>query len=182
MLIYWLDEKEITYTECARRYRQHFAGETSTDDTIRKRHQSALVKLAKRYGLRPADELEDPGKVILRRGQQAGRKYKTIGGSVVYGASAGAELAGTVRQCKHLEPTAERGFLQACICVWKDTSNVSYEDIRERLARDYSYYIGTNTVQKLYYSERKRVYDAEDDTDSRVVGEKESEAPEGPDL
>jgi hypothetical protein len=87
-----------------------------------------------------------------------------IGGKVVYGATAHPDLAGTIRPtARSEEPTASRGFLKACICVWKDTSNVSFQGIRDRLADEYKWQLGVNTVQKLYYAERMRVYDAYDD-------------------
>ncbi|KAH6637550.1 hypothetical protein C7974DRAFT_389726 [Boeremia exigua] len=158
MLVYWLDEKELTYTESARRYRAMFPGETTTDDTVRKIHHLALLKLARKYGFKHEDEIEEPSRSVLRRGQQAGHKYNTIGGKAVYAAGAGPEIAGTVRRKRISEPTAHRGFLKACICVWKDTSDVSFEQIQHRLAKEYSWHIGVNTVQKLYYSERGRVY------------------------
>ncbi|KAJ4984078.1 hypothetical protein SVAN01_10434 [Stagonosporopsis vannaccii] len=163
MLLYWLDEKELTYTECARRFRTMFSGETATDDTIRKKHHAALIKLVRKYGMKPEDEIEEPSKSVVRRGQQAGHKYNTIGGKVIYSAGASPDVAGTSRRKRIGEPTANRGFLKACICVWKDTSDVSFSEIQQRLARDYSWHIGTNTVQKLYYQERGRVYDTYDD-------------------
>lgn len=162
MLLYWLDEKALTYTESARRFRAMFPGETATDDTVRKKHHAALIRLAKKYGLKPEGEIEEPGKSVARRGQQAGHKYNTIGGKVVYAAGAGPDVAGTVRQKRISEPTADRGMLKAYICVWKDTSDVSFEEIQQRLANEYGWNIGANTVQKLYYKERARVYDTYD--------------------
>lgn len=164
MLLYWLDEKGSTYTETARRFRLKFPSETGNDDTVRKKHQSALIKLANRHGLKQEDKIAVLDKKILRRGQQAGRKYTKIGGRVVYGATAHPDLAGTVRPtARNAVPSASRGFLKACICVWKDTSNVSFQGIRDRLADDYNWHLGANTVQKLYYAERMRVYDAHED-------------------
>jgi hypothetical protein len=164
MLLYWLDEEGLTYTETARRFRRKFPSETGNDDTVRKKHQSALIMLANKYGLKPEDEIAVLNKKVLRRGQQAGRKYMKIGGKVVYGATAHPDLAGTIRPtARSGEPTASRGFLKACICVWKDTSNVSFQGIRDRLTDEYKWQLGVNTVQKLYYAERMRVYDAYDD-------------------
>jgi hypothetical protein len=164
MLLYWLDEKGSTYTETARRFRLKFPSETGNDDTVRKRHQSALIKLANKYGLKQDDQISVLDKKVLRRGQQAGRKYAKIGGKVVYGATAHPDLAGTIRPtARNAPPSASRGFLKACICVWKDTSNVSFQGIRDRLADEYKWHLGANTVQKLYYSERMRVYDAHGD-------------------
>nr|GFD50240.1 hypothetical protein [Tanacetum cinerariifolium] len=80
-------------------------------------------------------------------------------------AAAGHDVAGTVRRRRvRIEPTQHKGFLKACICVWKDTANVSFEQIRQRLKEEYSWNIGTNTVQKLYYSERARVYDTHNES------------------
>ena len=176
MLMYWLDEKELTYSESARLYRQKFIGETDTDDTIRKKHHLTLIKLARRHGLRPEGELEEPGKNVLRRGKQTGHKYNTIGGRVVYaaGAGPGPDITGTARRKRVSEPSEHRGFLKACICVWKDTSEVGFEQIQQRLAAEYNWHVGVNTVQKLYYSERPRVYDTYRDTRNDVE--------EGPDI
>ena len=175
MLLYWLDEKELTYTECARRFRTKFSGETATNDTIRHRHHSALIKLARKYGLKPENELEEPSKSVTRRGQQAGHRYNTIGKKIVYYAGANPDIAATSRGKKVSEPTADREFLKACICVWKDTSDVSFTEIQQRLAREYSWDIGANTVQKLYYQERGRVYNTYDDKSNGAKDERGTE-------
>lgn len=175
MLLYWLDEKELTYTECARRFRIKFSGETATNDTIRHRHHSALVKLARKYGLKPENELEEPGKSVTRRGQQAGHRYNTIGNKVVYYGGADPDVAGTSRGKKVSEPRADREFLKACICVWKDTSDVSFTEIQQRLVREYSWDIGANTVQKLYYQERGRVYNTYNDKSNGAKDERGTE-------
>ncbi|KAF2630130.1 hypothetical protein BU25DRAFT_306413, partial [Macroventuria anomochaeta] len=159
MLMYWLDEKELTYSESARLYRLKFPGETGTDDTVRKKHYNTLIRLARRHGLRPEEDLGEPGKNVLRRGKQAGHKYNTIGGRVVYAAGGDPLVDGAARRKRVSEPLAHRGFLKACICVWKDTSDVSFEQIQQRLAEEYNWIMRANTVQKLYYSERARVYD-----------------------
>ncbi|KAJ4384749.1 hypothetical protein N0V86_000351 [Didymella sp. IMI 355093] len=161
MLIWWCDDLEFAYSETVRRYRLKFPDErTITEDTVRKRYMLFLEKLARKYGLKPEDELEEPGGRVAIRGKQLGHKYNTINGVHVYSAAAGHDVAGTVRRRRAgNEPTQHRGFLKACICVWRDTSNVSFEEIKQRLQKDYGWNIGENTVKKLYYSERARVYD-----------------------
>lgn len=183
MLLYWLDEIGSTYTETARRFRLKFPSETGNDDTVRKRHQSALIKLANKYGLKQEDEIPSVlDKKVLRRGQQAGRKYTKIGGKVVYGATAHPDLAGTIRPtARNAAPSASRGFLKACICVWKDTSNVSFQGIRDRLADEYQWHLGVNTVQKLYYAERMRVYDAHEEHTHEDDAHEEGETDVGED-
>ncbi|KAF1929138.1 uncharacterized protein M421DRAFT_37718, partial [Didymella exigua CBS 183.55] len=164
MLIWYCDDLELSYSETVRRYRLKFPDERSiTEDTVRKRHILFIEKLARRFGLKPEDEIEEPGGRVAIRGKQIGHKYNTINGVRVYAAAAGHDVAGTVRRRRTgNEPTTHRGFLKACICVWKDTSNVSNEEIKQRLQKDYGWNIGANTVNKLYYSERARVYDTYD--------------------
>lgn len=161
MLIWLCDDLELSYSETVRRYRLKFPDEKSiTEDAVRKRHILFLEKLARRYGLKPEHELDEPGRRVAIRGRQIGHKYNTINGVHVYAASAGHDVAGTVRRRRTSDQlTMHRGFLKACICVWKDTSNASIEEIKQRLQNDYGWNIGVNTVNKLYYSERARVYD-----------------------
>ena len=163
-VIYWLDEEELTYSETSRLYQLKFPGESGNDDTIRKKHVVTLVRLANKYGLKPEDELAPPGKHVLRRGQQAGHKYNTIGGKVVYGDPSTFHEDARVRPKRMAEPLASRGFLKACICVWKDTQDMSFDEIQQRLENKYGWKLRTNTVQNLYYKERPRVYDMYEDT------------------
>lgn len=160
MLIWWCDDLELSYSETMRRYRLKFPGDRPiTEDTIRKRHILYVEKLARRHGLKPQDELEEPGGWVRRRGKQAGHKYNTINGVRVYSTAAGPDVAGTIKRRRvNGEPTQHRGMLKACICVWKDTSGVSFEQIKQRLEHEYNWNIGVNTVQKMYYAERARVY------------------------
>lgn len=162
MLIYWLDEQELTYSEAARLYRLKFRGETASDDTLRKKHIDTLQSLAMKYGLRPEDDVEKPGKKVLRRGQQSGRRYSSIGSRNFDTTAATPQVNGDSSTQVHLkrvtQPSASRGFLTACICVWKDTMDASFDQIQQRLASEFGWELGTNTVQKLYYSERTRVY------------------------
>jgi hypothetical protein len=127
---------------------------------VRKRHILYLEKLARKYGLKPEEEIEEPGGRVAIRGKQIGHKYNTINGVHVYSAAAGHDVAGTVRRRRAgNEPTEHRGFLKACICVWYDTAKASFEEIKLRLLNDYEWNIGVNTVKKHYYAERARVYD-----------------------
>jgi hypothetical protein len=67
--------------------------------------------------------------------------------------------------------------------VWKDSLGVSYDQIQEKLAEDFDWKLSTTTIQKLYYSERGRVYDtdrtviecAESDLDGQTTAEKVAE-------
>lgn len=158
-IIYWLDEEELTYSETTRLFKQMFPGESANDDTVRKKHMKALEHLANKYGLRPEEDLATPGKNVTRRGQQAGHKFTTIGGKAIYGGHADVDYNGRVRAKRTAEPLSTRGFLLACLCVWKDTCDMSFNDIQERFEKKYHWKLGVNTVQKLYYSERARVYD-----------------------
>jgi hypothetical protein len=54
---------------------------------------------------------------------------------------------------------ATRGHRLACIFIWEDSLGVDYTTIEKKLADDYGWTLGTRTIQKLYYQERKRVYD-----------------------
>lgn len=168
MLIWWCDDLELSYSETMRRYRLKFPDErTITEDTIRKRHILYVEKLARRHGLKPQEELEEPGGWVGRRGKQAGHKYNTINGVLVYSAAAGPDVARTIKRRRvNGEPTQHRGVLKACICVWKDTSDVSFEQIKQRLEHEYNWNVGVNTVQKMYYAERARVYDTHNETDA----------------
>jgi hypothetical protein len=160
-LIWLCDDLELAYSETVRRYRVQFPDErTITEDTVRKRHILYLEKLARKYGLKPEEEIEEPGGRVAIRGKQIGHKYNTINGVHVYSAAAGHDVAGTVRRRRAgNEPTEHRGFLKACICVWYDTAKASFEEIKLRLLNDYEWNIGVNTVKKHYYAERARVYD-----------------------
>ncbi|KAF3004822.1 hypothetical protein E8E13_003925 [Curvularia kusanoi] len=158
MLLYWLDIVEMTYHEATRRYHTMFPREKPSEDTIRKKHHVALAKLKRRYGPKPEDQLEQASRVVARRGQATGRRYDKIKGKAVYGPADNADAEGSVQHKKIIEPNADRGFLKACICVWKDTSKTTFDAIAQKLRNDYNWHLNASTVQKLYYSERQRVY------------------------
>lgn len=165
-LIWLCDDLELAYSETLRRYKIQFPDErTLTEDTVRKRHILYLEKLAKKYGLKPEAEIGEPGGRVAIRGKQLGHKYNTINGVHVYSVAAGHDVAGTVRrQRAGNEPTKHRGFLKACICVWYDTAQASFEEIKLRLQNEYEWNIGVNTVKKHYYAQRARVYDTFNET------------------
>ena len=50
---------------------------------------------------------------------------------------------------------------------------MSFNDIQERFEKKYHWKLGVNTVQKLYYSERARVYDTYGDALKDLPIEKE---------
>lgn len=212
MLIYWLDEKEHTYLDAAKLYRERFPGQTSNDDTIRRMHLRSLQRLARKYGVKSDSEIEEPGKKVLRRGRQAGAKYiRAIGPTAAaYAASdaqgdatatnghQGRTMAPSIRPqvnkspemqgClkRTTNPLATRGFQLACIVVWKDSLDVSFEQIQQKLVEEFGWKLGTNTIQKLYYSERGQVYNAlgaidEDDESNMGDTETTKEAVEGDD-
>ncbi|KAF3049235.1 hypothetical protein E8E11_007835 [Didymella keratinophila] len=160
-LIWLCDDLELAYSETVRRYKTQFRDErTVTEDTVRKRHILYLEKLARKYGLKPDEEIEEPGGRVAIRGKQVGHQYNTINGVHVYSAAAGHDVAGKPRRRRTgNEPTKHRGFLKACICVWHDTATASFEEIKLRLENEYGWNIGVNTVQKIFYAERARVYD-----------------------
>lgn len=160
-LIWLSDDLELAYSETLRRYKAQFQDErTITEDTVRKRHILYLEKLARKYGLKPAEEIKKPGGRVATRGKQVGHQYNTVNGVHVYSADAGHDLAGKPRKARAgKEPTKHRGFLKACICVWRDTIGASFEEIKLRLEKDYGWNIGANTVKKHYYDQRGQVYD-----------------------
>ena len=155
------DDLELAYSETVRRYKTQFPDErTITEDTVRKRHILYLEKLARKYGLKPDEEIEEPGGRVAIRGKQVGHQYNTINSVHVYSAAAGHDVAGKPRRRRAgNEPTEHRGFLKACICIWHDTAKASFEEIKLRLGNEYGWNIGANTVQKIFYAERARVYD-----------------------
>lgn len=188
MLLYWLDEQELSYREAFALFNQKFPNETTYYESFRRRHIKTLQRLARKYGLKPASEIELPGPNVLRRGQQAGARYSTIGGSVLEPAAMQAASnnsgehaavdhhSGTTPQLwvqpqanthpkrqghgkKARQPLATRGLLLACIVVWKDIEGVSLEQIQERLAGEFDWKLSINTVKKLYYDQRPRIYD-----------------------
>ncbi|KAF1362453.1 hypothetical protein EJ07DRAFT_107104, partial [Lizonia empirigonia] len=171
MLLYWLDEQELSYREAFALFNQKFLNETTNYESFRRRHIKTLQRLARKYGLKPASEIEQPGPKVLRRRQQAGARYSTIGGRVLETAATqtASNNSGEAAAAEHYSGTTPRLWVQpqanthptrqACIVVWKDVEGVSLEQIQERLADEFDWKLGVNTVKKLYYDERPRVYD-----------------------
>lgn len=70
MLIYWLDDCEMSYAGVWYFYCMCF--DIVSVETLRRRHLRALIRLEQRYGAKPVDQIGPLGPTVLRRGRTKG--------------------------------------------------------------------------------------------------------------
>jgi hypothetical protein len=177
MLIYWVDEQEMTYADANKLFAQKFPVPSDkkpiVEEAIRRRHLRALDKLVKTYGKKTNVDKATIGKAVLRRGRE--RNPKSPGaqatvdqGSAIKGSSS---PTGPVRSKVGLTPNyvknaAERAIQKAAIVVWRDLpvgsegKSMSFKEIRDKLDDEYDWSLGTGSVEKLYHQNRSRVYNS----------------------
>ncbi|KAF2252423.1 hypothetical protein BU26DRAFT_517054 [Trematosphaeria pertusa] len=189
MIIYWLDEQDKSYTEATRLFGEMFPRSKAVEEAIRRRHIRALQRLARKYGVKPLEEIQGPiGKNTLRRGKKRALKVSKIDGEAnkervklnitaadpVRNVGGVREMAAQdtqvaqddISQPKYARNTASylgqghKVIEKAAIVVWKDLEGLDFRDIRDRLDDKYHWSLGRGTVEKYYHLTRSKVYGA----------------------
>ncbi|RMZ70544.1 structural constituent of ribosome [Pyrenophora seminiperda CCB06] len=160
MIIHWLDELEYTYVKTTQLYGEMFPTNRITAGALRRRHMRALQRLVQRYGSKDEEQIGVVGKKVQDRGKPRGmRKLVSClnDGGVVIEEEAASNAKSNMLVADHADPTPNpqlpachsvrsgqqahresvnrrnREFDRACVVVWRDADNMSFNDIRKKL-------------------------------------------------
>jgi hypothetical protein len=163
-IIHLMDEQELTYTKAADVYSAQFPYDVITDEAVRKRHIRCLLRLKKRFGLKPEDQIGPVSKNVKRRGTPRARKWSTVQPATSHNTA----LAPPVKRAAASDSESEkaskkrkmpdRKFEKTCIVVWHDAHKMDFRQIRDKLETEMGWSLGLQTIEKYYYLTLDRVY------------------------
>ncbi|KAF2685625.1 hypothetical protein K458DRAFT_430373 [Lentithecium fluviatile CBS 122367] len=183
MIIYWLDEEDRSYNETTQLFAEKFPDCKAVEEAIRRRHIRALLRLAKKYGVKKPHEIHGIGKNTARRGKKRTTRGAKVGVRTPPNTVKVGDSAANIKQDvddSYVSPASTPSFKQvpkyvrhsykaiekAAIVVWKDLEGMDYKTIRERLDDKYNWSLGKATVEKYYHLTRPKVYGAVSDLEA----------------
>ncbi|KAJ4300724.1 hypothetical protein N0V90_002812 [Kalmusia sp. IMI 367209] len=173
MVVYWTDVQKVTYTRQKTMFAQMFPNERGIGaEALRKRHIRTLQRQAKIYGVKPLDQIADPGPIVKRRGKsrrkssgnaptrEKNQSEKVDAGNAAFQAPVSSTKPTTKKAPSFVKQAVHKVLEKTLAVVWHDHPNFNYsfKEIRSKLEDEFGWSIGVHTVEKNYHVHRPVVY------------------------